>query len=63
MRFLVSGYIKRGVKGNFALDVEAKNEKHAVSIALTKLGGAQGVPKSMIVIEGTKKSEKKEKQK
>jgi ribosomal protein L20A (L18A) len=56
MKFVVTGYIKRESIRNFALEVDAKNEKHAVSLALTKLGGAQGVPKSMIVVTGTKKA-------
>ena len=56
MKFTVSGSTKKGAVANFAIEVEAKNEKHATSLALVKIGSAQGVRKSMIQIASVKKS-------
>lgn len=56
MKFTVSGSTKNGAVTNFTIEVEAKNEKHATSLALVKIGSAQGVRKSMIQIASVKES-------
>jgi ribosomal protein L20A (L18A) len=59
MKFVVAGSIRKGTERSFEIGVEAKNEKHASALAMVKIGGAQGIAKSMITISSVKKGEKK----
>jgi len=51
-KYIVSGMIRKKTK--FNLEVEAKSEKHASQLAVTKVGSAQGIKSTAIRIAHVK---------
>ncbi len=54
-KYIVSGLIGR--KTEFRIEVEAKTERHARSLALSRIGSARRAKASAIEIEGTKRGD------
>ncbi|MEM0149424.1 MAG: hypothetical protein QXW10_00815 [Candidatus Micrarchaeaceae archaeon] len=48
MKFTVTGNIKG--KTQFSIEIEAESEEHARALTLTRIGSAQGISKSNIII-------------
>ena len=54
-RFLVTGSAEGSLPGNFSLEVDAMSERHAASVALTKIGSRHGIRANGIRITGVKR--------
>ncbi|MEM3399426.1 MAG: 50S ribosomal protein L18Ae [Candidatus Micrarchaeia archaeon] len=57
MKFRIIGRMsKMGKKREFNIVVDAKNEKHAVDVALAEMGSRSRLKRSMIKIEGVERA-------
>lgn len=55
MKFAVTGRI--GGKAHFNLELEAESERHARALAVVRMGSAQGISKSNIIIDSVERVE------
>lgn len=57
MKYLAEGRIKRKGGHKFELKIDAKSKKHAMDIAIVKIGSKQGIKKNSIEIKEIKEIE------
>jgi ribosomal protein L20A (L18A) len=51
-RYIVSGMIRK--KTGFSMEVDAKSEKHAERLAITKVGSSQRVKANAVKVSGVR---------